>query len=186
MIENRLGCQLFVASDKQYQDTIIDNVRHHMNQAHAFIAEVTDANPNVMFELGAARFDLRSRPIVLMRKNKETKLPVDLQGRIYVDYDHKEGNDFIEFLDSQLQADDRIKSLLNQSGREKYISPKFLQNLKFPFNIDERTWQNLADHYPTKEGWLKADVTKVTEILGKDYEDLAELALKRIKKELSD
>jgi hypothetical protein len=82
VIENRFGCQLFLASDKQFKDTIIENVRHHMDQAHAFIAEVIDANPNVMFELGAARFDLRERPIVLMRKTKDKQLPVDLQAEM--------------------------------------------------------------------------------------------------------
>ena len=53
-----------------------------MDQAHAFIAEVIDANPNVMFELGAARFDLRERPIVLIRKTKDKQLPVDLQAEM--------------------------------------------------------------------------------------------------------
>ena len=180
VIENRFGCQLFVANDRQYKDTVIDNVRSHMDQAHAFIAEVTDANPNVMFELGAARFDLRERPIVLMRKNSQQQLPADLHGRIYVNYDEKTGQELAEYLDAQLRADQRIKSLLEKKGRERYISPKFLKDVsRFP-HIEEKVWQNLADNYPTQEAWQRASEEKVKTILGRENEDLANVMLIRI------
>lgn len=180
VIENRFGCQLFVANDRQYKDTVIDNVRSHMDQAHAFIAEVTDANPNVMFELGAARFDLRERPIVLMRKNTQQQLPADLHGRIYVNYDEKTGQELAEYLDAQLRADQRIKSLLEKKGRERYISPKFLKEVsRFP-HIEEKVWQSLADNYPTQEAWQRASEEKVKTILGRENEDLANVMLTRI------
>lgn len=180
VIENRFGCQLFVANDRQYKDTVIDNVRSHMDQAHAFIAEVTDANPNVMFELGAARFDLRERPIVLMRKNTQQQLPADLHGRIYVNYDEKTGQELAEYLDAQLRADQRIKSLLEKKGRERYISPKFLKEVSRLPHIEEKVWQNLADHYPTQEAWQRASEEKVKTILGRENEDLANAMLTRI------
>jgi hypothetical protein len=151
-----------------------------MDQAHAFIAEVTDANPNVMFELGAARFDLRERPIVLMRKNTQQQLPADLHGRIYVNYDEKTGQELAEYLDAQLRADQRIKSLLEKKGRERYISPKFLKEVsRFP-HIEEKVWQNLADNYPTQEAWQRASEEKVKTILGRENEDLANVMLTRI------
>jgi len=181
VIENHFGCQLFIASDKQYEDTVIENVRYHMDQAHAFMAEVTDANPNVMFELGAARFDLRERPIVLMRKNSNQYLPVDLQGRIYVDYGEKEGQELAEYLETQLRADERIKPLLNKTGRERYISPKFLKEISKMQFLEDKIWQTLAEHYPTKEAWQTASVDRVQEIFGKENADLAEVGLKRIK-----
>jgi len=181
VIENHFGCQLFVASDKQYEDTVIENVRYHMDQAHAFMAEVTDANPNVMFELGAARFDLRERPIVLMRKNNNQDLPVDLQGRIYVDYGEKEGQELAEYLDTQLRADERIKPLLNKTGRERYISPKFLKAVTKMQYLEDKIWQTLAEQYPTKEAWQTASVDRVKENFGQENADLAEVVLNRIK-----
>ncbi|WP_341734480.1 ATP-binding protein [Microcoleus sp. EPA2] len=180
VIENRFGCQLFVANDRQYKDTVIDNVRSHMDQAHAFIAEVTDANPNVMFELGAARFDLRERPIVLMRKNSQQELPADLHGRIYVNYADKASQELADYLDTQLRADQRIKSLLEKKGRERYISPKFLKDVsRFPY-IEAKFWQDLADLYPTKEAWHQASEDKIKTLLGRENQDLAKVVLTRI------
>lgn len=186
VIENRFGCQLFVASDRQYKDTVIDNVRYHLDQAHAFIAEVTDADPNVMFELGAARFDLGERPIVLMRKDSHLQLPVDLQGRIYVDYGDRVDQELIDYLETQLRSDERIKPLLNKPGRERYISPKFLKEVSKPIFLEDKVWQNLAEQYPTQEAWREASLEKVQEILGKQYMDFAQVVLARVQKGFSD
>jgi len=181
VIENRFGCQLFVANDRQYEDTVIDNVRSHMDQAHGFIAEVTDANPNVMFELGAARFDLRERPIVLMRQNSQQQLPADLHGRIYVNYEEKAGQDLADYLEAQLRADQRIQALLKKKGRERYISPKFLQEVARCPQIEMKAWQSLAEQYPTQEAWQQASEEKMKPVLGKD-EDMAQVVLTRIQK----
>ncbi|HIK11022.1 MAG TPA: ATP-binding protein [Oscillatoriaceae cyanobacterium M33_DOE_052] len=184
VIENRFGCQLFVANDRQFQDTVIDNVRSHMDQAHSFIAEVTDANPNVMFELGAARFDLRERPIVLMRRNSQQQLPADLLGRIYVNYDEKTGKELADYLENQLLNDQRIKLLLEKTGREYYISPKRLKEVSgWSQILEEQVWQSLAEQYPTKEAWRNASLDKVKSLLGKES-DLGEVLLQRIQKSL--
>jgi molecular chaperone HtpG len=184
VIENRFGCQLFVANDRQYEDTVIENVRYHMNQAHAFIAEVTDADPNVMFELGAARFDLRERPIVLMRRNSQQQLPADLHGRIDVNYEERLGSELADYLDTQLSSDQRVKLLLEKEGRERYISPKFLKEVsRMP--LDSKVWQTLADRYPTHESWQNASKEEVKKILGKDG-DLGDAFLKRVREGLSE
>ncbi len=151
-----------------------------MDQAHAFIAEVTDANPNVMFELGAARFDLRERPIVLMRKNSQQELPADLHGRIYVNYADKASQELADYLDTQLRADQRIKSLLEKKSRERYISPKFLKDVsRFP-QLEAKVWQDLADLYPTKEAWHQASEDKIKTLLSRENHDLARPILTRI------
>jgi len=189
VVESRFGCQLFVASDRQYQDTIIENMRFHMNQAHAFLAEVTDANPNVMFELGAARFDLRNRPIVLFRREGKRGLPVDLQGHIYVDYGNRSGSDLADYLEEKLRADERIKRLLSESKREHYIPPSLLKKFTGPLGraIEDRDWQSLVEQYPTRESWEKASVDEIESVLkGDDYEGLAELVLKRIQKGIAE
>ncbi len=187
VIENRFSCQLFVASDRQYQDTIIENIRFHMNQAHAFLAEVTDANPNVMFELGAARFDLRNRPIVLLRREGNQELPVDLQGRIYVDYGERSGDELADYLEEKLRTDERIKLLLTKSGREHYISPTRLQSFagRLGLAVDDKVWQGLTEQYPTQESWGNASLDTVKSVL-KENEDLADPVFKRIQKGVSE
>ena len=47
VIEERWGCQLYIASDRQWEDTIWGNIRAHMDKADAFIAEISEASPNV-------------------------------------------------------------------------------------------------------------------------------------------
>jgi molecular chaperone HtpG len=186
VIENCFGCQLFVANDRQYKDTFSENIRQHLDRSHAFIAEVTDADPQVMFQLGAALFDLRERPIVLMRKDSHQQLLQNLEGRISVDYGDRVDLELIDYLEAQLRKDERITPLLNKLGRERYISPKFLKEIsKSPF-IDEKIWQNLAEQYPTKESWQKANLVKVKDIFGQENADFAEPILGRIQKGLSE
>ncbi|RRR69700.1 MAG: hypothetical protein EI684_14900 [Candidatus Viridilinea halotolerans] len=186
VVENRFGCQLFIASDRQYRDTVGENVYHHMHQAHAFLAEVTDANPNVMYELGIARHDLRERPIVLLRRNEQQQLPADLHGRIYISYSDVHGEELANHLESQLRTDQRIKALIERSGRERYISPKFLMAATRLPNIDQRIWHNLADKYPTKEAWSNATEKQVANALPREEADMAEIILRRVKQALTD
>lgn len=53
VVEDRWGCQLFLARDHHYDTLLLENVRAHMDRADVFLAEVSEQNPNVMFELGA-------------------------------------------------------------------------------------------------------------------------------------
>jgi molecular chaperone HtpG len=186
VIENRFGCQLFIASDRQYRDTVGDNVYHHMNQAHAFLAEVTDANPNVMYELGIARHDLRERPMVLLRRNDQQQLPADLHGRIYISYTELSGEALANHLESQLRTDQRIKALIERKGLERYISPKFLMTAARLPTIEPRIWHALADKFPTKEAWKSVIDKQVANLLPRDDADMAEIILKRIKQALAE
>jgi len=45
VVEERWGCQLLLAGDRHYGENMLDNVRAHLEQASAFIAEVTAADP---------------------------------------------------------------------------------------------------------------------------------------------
>lgn len=184
VIENRFGCQLFIASDRQYKDTLAENVFHHMDQAHAFIAEVTDSNPNVMFELGAARYELRARPIVLMIKERESPLPVDLQGYIYTKYGSRKGDELVEHLEGQLRDDERIRPLLERAEREWYVSPAFLRKVsRFGNLLSRQDFDALSEKYPTMESWQKSRKDTVRKILG-DNSDIADVLVKRIKEGL--
>jgi molecular chaperone HtpG len=184
VIEDRLGCQLVVASDRQYGERIIDNVRAHIERAHVFIAEVTEANPNVMFELGAVRFDLHNRPIILLRRDdkadKTQTLPVDLQGTIYLNYDNPEGKTLADYLEEKLNRIDKIKTLLDNPDRERYLSPKQLKALSRFTHLPDTFFQNSAERYPTQEAWQRAKEEDIKTLLGEES-DLAGAFLRRIR-----
>jgi predicted nucleotide-binding protein len=90
-----------------------------MGQADAFIAEISEANPNVMFELGAAFADRRDRPIIqLVNKNRKKtdeghKMPADLQSMIYIDYTDKPNDQIVDFLIKEIKNDIRISTMLD-------------------------------------------------------------------------
>ena len=181
VIEDRLDCQLFVASDRQYQERIIDNVRAHMKQAHAFIAEVTEANPNVMFELGAARFELHNRPIILLLKREQQgDLPADLQGNIYIDYAKTGAQTLADYLEENLLRTDKIKRLLDKPNRERYLSPKQLKTLSRLTHLPDTFFQNSAERYPTQEAWKRVTEEDLKPLLGEEA-DIAGLFLNRIR-----
>lgn len=85
IIEDRWGCQLMTARDRQYGDNSLENIRYHLEQADAFIAEVSQLDGEVMFILGAVQFYLGHVPVVLLAQNQPI-LPQILQGRRVIMY----------------------------------------------------------------------------------------------------
>jgi hypothetical protein len=199
VIEDRWQCQLFLALDRKYEDRILDSVRTHMHHADAFIAELTDANPNVMFELGAAFADRRDRPIVQLLNNSlkcspddRPKLPADLAGMIYVDYSlclppNATTNDTIyskemaDFLEQEMKKDTRITRLLNDK-REKFLSIIRLRNISRNL-VSDASYHRLAEAVPTVERWKSITEDEVKKlIIDRDEQDAAELLLLRVKR----
>jgi len=85
IIEDRWGCQLMTATDRQYGDNNLENIRRHMEQADAFIADVSQFDAEVMFILGAVQFYLSHVPSVLLAQ-EQVILPPLLQGRHIIHY----------------------------------------------------------------------------------------------------
>jgi molecular chaperone HtpG len=187
VIEDRLSSQLVVASDRQLGERIIDNARAFMEKAHVFIAEVTETNPNVIFDLGAVHFDLRNRPIILLRHDEQAdkiqSLPVVLQGTIYLNYDNPEGKTLADYLEEKLLRTHEIKTLLDNPDKERYLSPKQLKVLSRFSHLPDTFFQNLAECYPTQEAWKRANEKDIKSLLGEEA-DLASALLKRIQEKV--
>jgi hypothetical protein len=83
IFEDRWGCQFLTVQDRQYRDSILGNLRAHLEQASVFVAEVSEADPEVMFMLGAAQFALSQVPMVLLSRQVQP-FPPSLQGRVVV------------------------------------------------------------------------------------------------------
>jgi len=182
VVEERWGAQLIVASDQQDDHRLLDNVELLMNQAHAFLAEITDANPNVMFELGAAFTDRHSRPFALLREHGASPaLPADLRALLYIDYD-LEDTALEEHLHQELRKNTQIRALIDDGNRARYLSPGQLRE-HLPFTLDPTIIERLAARFPTVEDWEDAQHNQVAEILGKDDQDLADPIIERIRRQ---
>lgn len=178
VVEDRWGCQLFVDSDRQYGENVIDNLRAHMEQAQAFIAEVTEADPNVMFALGAVRFYLHNCPIVLLAQS-QIQPPTILKGQLYLTYHATDEMGLADYLEGELLKKANIKKLLDEPGRERYLSARQLKQMS-RLAFDPQIFQRLAERYPTQEAWQQVTEVQIKPLLGKDNADLAEVFLKRI------
>jgi hypothetical protein len=182
LVEERWGAQLIVASDQQDDHRLLDNVELLMNQAHAFLAEITDANPNVMFELGAAFTDRHSRPFALLREHGASPaLPADLRALLYIDYD-LEDIALEEHLHQELRKNTQIRALIDDGNRARYLSPGQLRQ-HLPFTLDPTVIERLAARFPTVEDWEDAQHSQVAEVLGKDDQDLADPIIERIRRQ---
>ena len=183
VVEDQWSCQLFVASDRQYEDLILDNVRRHMEQADAFIAEITTANPNVMFELGAAQFEQQGRPVILLRDSNAVlapKLPADLNGLTYIDYSNTKDIALADHLREEMLRNQTLKSLLDSPNKEHYISSRELKRLTGFTQLPDSVFQLLSERFPTKEIWRKTHESDLRPLLGKD-DDLADTFLRRVR-----
>ncbi|WP_170323967.1 ATP-binding protein [Cryptosporangium phraense] len=182
VVEDEWGCQLVVGNDRYDDHRVLENVETVMRQADAFIAEVTDANPNVMFELGAAFSDRHNRPFVLLRKTgTEPPLPADLRSLIYIDYDPVDGS-VDQRLATEMRKHAMVQALLDAPDRAQYLSPRRLSVLLGPsLTLPPATIARLAARFPTREDWDSADVDTVADVLGDVDSDVAELILKRIR-----
>jgi molecular chaperone HtpG len=186
VVEDQWNCQLFVASDRQYEDLILDNVHRHMEQADAFIAEITTANPNVMFELGAARFEQRGRPVILLKASNSiptAKLPADLNGLIYIDYSNNNDERLADYLREEMYRNQTLKSLLDHTNKEHYVSWRELKRLSGLTHLPDATFQRLAERFPTKQVWKKTTESDLRPLLQREG-DLSNVFLTRIRENL--
>jgi hypothetical protein len=132
-----------LASDYQIEDRVFDNVRAHVASADGFIAEITDLNPNVMLELGAALFQDKTRPVVCLRAKSGGKdVPADIIDYIRVEYDREQRDDAA--LASNLSdvlcprgsiTHDAFRRLV-RARRRRYLSKSILRSLAV--RLDER------------------------------------------------
>ncbi len=176
VVEDLWECQLFTVGDRQYSDNVLDNIRGHLEQAHAFIAEVSTADSQVMFTLGAAYFHLRHRPRILLSQPNAV-LPPAVRGQAVIVY--QISPTLADDLHKRLTKIAAFQQILGDPEREHFWSVTKLQRLtKLP--LSQETWQALQAHFPTREAWQQCDVSALRPLLGADA-DLAAVLLKRIR-----
>jgi Trypsin-like peptidase domain len=176
IFEEQWGCQVLTVHDRHYGDSTLGNLRTHLEQAAVFVADVSGADPEVMFMLGAAQFALSQVPMVLLTQ-ASGRLPQPLQGRVVVSYDGAVA-DLADKLEERLSKIEPLQQVLNEPGREHFLSMSRLQILsRLP--LGEKTWQRLQERYPTQEAWQEASGAVVASLLGAEA-DLGGVLLKRV------
>lgn len=166
VVEEMWGCQLIVANDRQEDHRLLENVEALMRQAHAFIAEITEASPNVMFELGAAYNDRHSRPFVLLRQPQaHLPLSADIRSLLYVKYELEDPALHVS-LAREMRKNKEIDALV-KSERARYLPPSSLPAL-IGVVLPDETIRRMADRYPTTEDWATADEETLADLLGDD------------------
>ena len=135
-----------VARDFTLKPSLLENVGEHIRQADAFIAEITDLNENVMFELGAAMMQSDGRPVFCMRRTDATKsIPADLRDMLRFDYGSI--NDAVDVLAAGirkgLEFDGRpshvgIRTLLERR-KKRFLSRTSLRQLRVALRDQEQT-----------------------------------------------
>lgn len=171
-----------LARDFILSPIVHSSVIEHIRQADAFIADVSENNPNVMFELGAAV--LTERPIFLLRSGgMSSVLPIDLGNRLWIDY--PTGAPL-----AQITA--AIRAGLERNGRPAHASLQELLARRRVYGLSRALFESLqvrlADdmidailrRYETLTDFLEADIGEVASQTG-----IRQGALSAIREELS-
>jgi molecular chaperone HtpG len=152
--------QVVRADEGYFEETIERNVAAWMKLARAYIADISDLNPNVMMELGYMRWARKQgQPVVVLERNdaKNGHL-ADLAGLILVRYPAANGNYAVNELAQALKAEfDKDTGGIQNLNRQKdahYLSPLLLRE---KFRVDDQTATILSKAYITMESFVLAD-----------------------------
>jgi molecular chaperone HtpG len=161
-----------LARDYTHKPGLLDNVREHMIRAHGFIAEISELNPNVMFELGAAMLPDDGRPVFSLRsKDAHTAVPADLKEKLYVPYGSL--TDPVEKLEADIRSaferdgrptHDGILALVAQR-KKRFLSHTLLAGLRHT-RLGPKNIEGLMKHYATVEDLLAAALPQVARAAG--------------------
>lgn len=163
--------QVWLDRDYTHDTRLLANLRRQMLQAHGFIAEITDQNPNVMFELGAAMMPDDARPIFTLRRRDATlDVPADFRETLFVLYGTL--NDPPAVLEADIRAaferDGRIihagiKHLLAQRTKH-FLSRTLVEDLSIRLKPEQMN--SLMNQYHTIEDLLAAAETDIARACG--------------------
>jgi len=189
VVEDRWGCQLCLARDRVLNPELRANVEAHMQQAHAFLAEVSLGNPNVMYEVGRARALYPQRPMIFLshpqKETGEVTLPADLQGLLRLDYNQEAAAKALEdHLEKELRRAKALSDLLDDGSLDDYIPASKLKQWCGAISLSEIAIAALSAKFSTAKAWKKAkpeEVHQVTDAFGLDGDDAANL-LKKIQR----
>ncbi|HEX3092068.1 MAG TPA: hypothetical protein VHW72_05565, partial [Candidatus Angelobacter sp.] len=118
--------QVILARDQTLAKNLFENVRRHMDLVDAFVADISDQNPNVMIELGMTENDPRERPVLVLRRSDSPQPPADLKARLYVEYDLPAVGVKDRVLDLAGQLRDKMEGIADLNSLLRHRHARFL------------------------------------------------------------
>jgi molecular chaperone HtpG len=160
-----------LARDYVHRSGLLENIREHLRRAHGFIAEISELNPNVMFELGAAMLPNEGRPIFSLRsKLAQHDVPTDIKEHLRISYGSlTDSVDTISAdISSALERDGRIihdgvRNLLSER-KKRFLSRTLLETLQV--RLQPQNIEALMNAFVTVEDFLCAPVNDVVSVTG--------------------
>ena len=178
--------QVARADDNYFSNTIYDNIAYWLKRADAYIADISELNPNVMMELGYMHWARKpEQPLIVLNYSGAGQSPVDLAGVIRIQYTAQSGSHAIEDVAEELkQHFSRTQSIqtLNASKGAHYLSPLFLYEV--PVGADPNIADTLSRKYVTMEAFISADIESIRFHLQQEGLDLSETIITAYKKEI--
>jgi len=171
-----------LTSDYTYKPDRLENIREHIKRAHGFVVEISELNPNIMFELGAVANSDRNRPILPLRSQAATaEVIASFSSQIHTIYSSL--NQSVEQLTSEIrqafQRDGRIVheaiNTLISHRQKRFLSRTLLENLPRT-RLDSQEISSLLKHYTSVEDLLAAEPIAVARTAG--LEEYVILALR--------
>lgn len=164
--------QVQLARDYFKADTLVKNIQCHISDAHGFVAEISELNPNVMMEVGGILINGDARPVFALRdKNSREKgnAPVDFGDRLTFSYGSR--TDSTELIAKQ------IKDQLFKEGRLVHATLKELKKTR-KRRFLSRTLLEEFHEIELKEDVIKTICRKYTTV--EDFLNASEAQLKML------
>jgi len=79
---------------------LIDKVREQIRGAHILIADISGANPNVLYEVGLAQ--AYGKPVLFLTQDPPEQAPVDVRQFEFIPYNLANHKEFLEKLDNAI------------------------------------------------------------------------------------
>ncbi len=151
--------QVITTDQVYYEETFERNFVACVHQAHAFVADISDPDPNMMLELGYIRWGRDAdRPLVLLeREGTRNDLP-NLAGFNRIRYPDARGQHALSDFAQALRAGFAKHKALQELNRKKsahFLSPLLLSNT---FNIQKDVAEQLSRAFVTMENFVNASI----------------------------
>lgn len=156
--------QVQLARDYYKAETLVKNIQRHIADAHGFVAEISELNPNVMMEVGGILINGDTRPVFALRdKNSREKgsAPVDFGDRLTFSYDSR--TDSAELIAKQIR-DQLFKEgrlvheplrKLKETRKKRFLSRTLLEGFD-DINLKEEAINTICRKFTTVEDFLNA------------------------------
>ena len=166
---------------------LVDDLQRHIAESHAFIADITGLNPNVMMEVGAIHLRRDPRPLFVLVSDTQVvdNSIADLGDKLRIPYGSPsdDAEDIESAIRDKLERREDLEKLLSQR-KGRYLSETLLRSLP-RLGLEQREIKLIQSKYSSVEALLGAEITDVQKklsFLGDDVDSL----MKKLKAAVND